>query len=146
MDQRGFRQLDLAAFNGPGHWNDPDMLEIGNGGMSTDAYRTQMSLWSMLPAPLLAGNDLRTMDAATRHILLNRDVIAVDQDPAGKPARRLERQGDVDILVRDMSDGSVVIGLFNRGDAAANATLDWRRIRPESALPSRPATCGRMPR
>ena len=65
MDQRGFRQLDLAAFNGPGHWNDPDMLEIGNGGMSTDEYRTQMSLWAMLPAPLLAGNDLRTMDAAT---------------------------------------------------------------------------------
>lgn len=129
MDKRGFRQLDLATFNGPGHWNDPDMLEIGNGGMSTDEYRTQMSLWAMLPAPLLAGNDLRTMDVATRDILLNREVIAVDQDPAGKPAHRLERQGDIDILVRDMADGSVVVGLFNRGNAAATATLDWRRIR-----------------
>ena len=128
MSQRGFRQLDLAAWSGPGHWNDPDMLEIGNGGMTQDEYRTQMSLWSLLPAPLLAGNDLTSMDAATRDILLNREVIAVDQDPAGKPARRLEKQGDVEVLVRDMSDGSVVIGLFNRGDRSASVHLPWQRV------------------
>jgi alpha-galactosidase len=127
MSQRGFRQLDLSAWSGPGHWSDPDMLEIGNGGMTTDEYRTQMSLWSMLPAPLLAGNDLRTMDAATREILLNREVIAVDQDPAGLPARRLERQGDVEVLVRDMSDGSVVVGFFNRGEQAT-ARLVWEKL------------------
>jgi alpha-galactosidase len=127
MSQRGFRQLDLAAWSGPGHWSDPDMLEIGNGGMSTEEYRTQMTLWSMLPAPLLAGNDLRTMDAATRDILLNRDVIAVDQDPAGHPARRLERQGDVEVLVRDMADGSVVVGFFNRGEQAT-VRLSWTRL------------------
>jgi alpha-galactosidase len=127
MSQRGFRQLELSTWSGPGHWSDPDMLEIGNGGMSTDEYRTQMSLWSMLPAPLLAGNDLRTMDAATREILLNREVIAVDQDPAGHPARRLERQGDVEVLVRDMADGSVVLGFFNRGEKAT-VRLPWRRL------------------
>jgi alpha-galactosidase len=127
MSQRGFRQLDLSAWSGPGHWSDPDMLEIGNGGMSTDEYRTQMSLWSMLPAPLLAGNDLRTMDPATRDILLNREVIAVDQDSAGRPARRLERQGDVEVLVRDMADGSVVVGFFNRGEKAT-ARLSWQTL------------------
>ncbi len=127
MSQRGFRQLELIAWSGPGHWSDPDMLEIGNGGMSADEYRTQMSLWSMLPAPLLAGNDLRTMDATTRDILLNREVIAVDQDPAGHPARRLERQGDVEVLVRDMSDGSVVVGFFNRGEQAT-VRLPWQKL------------------
>jgi alpha-galactosidase len=127
MIQRGFRQLELSTWSGPGHWSDPDMLEIGNGAMSTDEYRTQMSLWSMLPAPLLAGNDLRTMVAATREILLNREVIAVDQDPAGYPARRLERQGDVEVLVRDMSDGSVVVGFFNRGEGAT-VRLPWSKL------------------
>jgi len=127
MSQRGFRQLEISAWSGPGHWSDPDMLEIGNGGMTADEYRTQMSLWSMLPAPLLAGNDLRTMDATTREILLNREVIAVDQDPAGHPARRLERQGDVEVLVRDMSDGSVVVGFFNRGEATT-VRLPWWKL------------------
>jgi len=128
MSQRGFRQLDLGQWSGPGHWNDPDMLEIGNGGMTSDEYRTQMSLWSILPAPLLAGNDLRTMDPATQEILLNRDVIAVDQDPVGNPARRLEKQGEVDVLVRDMADGAVVVGFFNRGNAEAKAVLSWDRL------------------
>jgi alpha-galactosidase len=128
MSQRGFRQLDLGQWSGPGRWNDPDMLEIGNGGMTSDEYRTQMSLWSILPAPLLAGNDLRTMDPATREILLNREVIAVDQDPLGNPARRLEKQGEVDVLLRDMADGSVVVGFFNRGNAEAKAALSWDRL------------------
>lgn len=132
MLQRGLRQLDLGAWSGPGHWSDPDMLEIGNGGMSVDEYRTQMSLWSLLPAPLLAGNDLRTMDAATRDILLNREVIAVDQDPAGHPARRLERQGDVEVLVRDMADGSIVVGFFNRGEQAS-VRLPWEKLGPRFA-------------
>jgi alpha-galactosidase len=127
MSTRGFRQLDLAEWSGPGHWSDPDMLEIGNGGMSADEYRTQMSLWSILPAPLLAGNDLRTMDAVTRDILLNRELIAVNQDPAGKPARRLERHGDVDVLVRDLADGSMVVGFFNRGNQAT-VTLPWSNL------------------
>jgi len=75
----------LSAFAGPGHWNDPDMLEVGNGGMTEEEYRTHFSLWAILAAPLLAGNDLRRMSPADRDILLNREVIAVDQDPLGLP-------------------------------------------------------------
>jgi len=135
MSQRGFRQLDLSAWSGPGHWSDPDMLEIGNGGMTADEYRTQMSLWSLLPAPLLAGNDLRTMDAATKDILLNREVIAVDQDPAGHPARRLDRQGDVEVLVRDMADGSIVVGFFNRGESTT-VRWSWHKLGDRFAHPA----------
>ena len=86
----GFSQAGLEKYAGPGHWNDPDMLEIGNGGMSADEYRTQMSLWAILAAPLLAGNDLSKMDETTKSILMNKEVIAVDQDSlgaAGIPAR-----------------------------------------------------------
>jgi alpha-galactosidase len=83
MADIGFGQAGLARFAGPGHWNDPDMLEVGNGGMNADEYRTHMSLWAILAAPLLAGNDLSTMTPETVALLTNRDVIAVDQDPAG---------------------------------------------------------------
>ena len=68
---------------GPGHWNDPDMLEVGNGGMTTDEYRAHFSLWSMLAAPLIAGNDLRDMKPEIHDILTNKEVIAVNQDPLG---------------------------------------------------------------
>src|SRR5215831_16404432 len=86
MERIGFAHGELAPFAGPGHWNDPDMLEIGNSGMSDTEYRTHMSLWSMLAAPLIAGNDVRSMPPSIREILLNREVIAVDQDAAGKQA------------------------------------------------------------
>ncbi len=85
----GFSQAGLEKYAGPGHWNDPDMLEIGNGGMSADEYRTQMSLWAILAAPLLAGNDLSKMDETTRSILMNKEVIAVDQDTLGAQGFRL---------------------------------------------------------
>ena len=70
----------IESYAGPGHWNDPDMLEVGNGGMTRDEYRTHMALWAILAAPLLAGNDLRSMNAETKELLLNTEVIAVDQD------------------------------------------------------------------
>jgi alpha-galactosidase len=80
MSSNGFTQAGLSRYAGPGHWNDPDMLEVGNGGMKIDGfYRTQMSLWAILAAPLIASNDLRNMTSETHDILLNRDVIAVDQ-------------------------------------------------------------------
>lgn len=106
----GFSQAGLEKFAGPGHWNDPDMLEIGNGGMNADQYRTQMSLWSMLAAPLLAGNDLTKMDETTRSILLNREVIAIDQDPLGKQAHRL---GPPQVWVKDLSGGTKALAIFN---------------------------------
>src|SRR3984957_20322738 len=93
MAEIGFSQAGLARFAGPGHWNDPDMLEVGNGGMTADEYRTHLSLWALLRAPLLAGNDLRTMTDETKSILMNKEVIAVDQDPAGLTVHRMTPQG-----------------------------------------------------
>ena len=87
MEKNGFSQLDITQYPQPGHWNDPDMLEVGNGGMTGDEYRTHMSLWAMLRAPLIAGNDLRQMTGETMSILMNADVIAIDQDPAAKPVQ-----------------------------------------------------------
>jgi len=112
----GFRQLDIAPFAKSGHWNDPDMLEIGNGGMTHGEYRTHMSLWALLAAPLLVGNDLRTMTDETKAILMNTEVIAIDQDPEAKPVKRISQNGKTEVLVRPLRDNSTAIGLFNRGD------------------------------
>jgi len=125
MTKIGFSQAELAAWAAPGHWNDPDMLEIGNGGMTDDEYRTHMSLWSILAAPLLAGNDLRNMTPTILEILTNREVIAVDQDKDGKQGRRIAKSGDQEVWVRPLSGGAQAIGLFNRGDAPAKITAKW---------------------
>ena len=79
----GFAQSGLGKYAGPGHWNDPDMLEVGNGGMNANEYRTHMTLWVILMAPLLASNDLSKMTPETLATLTNRDVVAVDQDKLG---------------------------------------------------------------
>jgi alpha-galactosidase len=123
MSRIGFGQNDLAPYAAPGHWNDPDMLEIGNGGMTDDEYRTHMSLWSLLAAPLLAGNDLRSMSQATKDILLNRDVIAIDQDSLGKQATRIAKDGDQEIWAKSLADGGVAVGVFNLGSTEASVTL-----------------------
>jgi alpha-galactosidase len=129
MSRIGFGQDDLAAHAGPGHWNDPDMLEIGNGGMTDIEYRTHMSLWALLAAPLLAGNDLRDVKPDILSILINRDVIAIDQDPLGRQGRRWRTEGDVEIWMRPLSDGGRAIGLFNRGSAAAQMTLRCEELK-----------------
>lgn len=106
----GFSQAGLEKYAGPGHWNDPDMLEIGNGGMSADEYRTQMSLWAMLAAPLLAGNDLSKMDETTKSILMNREVIAIDQDKLGRQGFRL---GPMQVWARELSGHAKALAIFN---------------------------------
>lgn len=106
----GFSQAGLEKYAGPGHWNDPDMLEIGNGGMNADEYRTQMSLWAVLAAPLLAGNDLSKMDETTKSILMNKEVIAVDQDALGAQGLRL---GPLQVWVRPLAGGAKAVALFN---------------------------------
>ena len=118
LEKIGFRQLDdIASYTKVGHWNDPDMLEIGNGGMTADEYRTHLSLWSLLAAPLLAGNDLRSMSDETKSILTNTDVIAIDQDSDGKPAKRISDAASTAVVViRPLHDGSVAVGLFNRAE------------------------------
>ena len=106
----GFSQAGLERYAKPGHWNDPDMLEVGNGGMNADQYRTQMSLWAMLAAPLLAGNDLSKMDETTQSILMNREVIAVDQDKLGLQGFRL---GPPQVWARTLAAGAKAVAVFN---------------------------------
>jgi len=124
MSLIGFAQAGLAKYAGPGHWNDPDMLEIGNGGMNGDEYRTHMSLWAMLAAPLLAGNDLSKMIPETVAILENRDVIAIDQDPLGIQGDRLWAVGPLEIWSKPLSNGSKAVALFNRGELETPMTLN----------------------
>jgi alpha-galactosidase len=133
----GFSQAGLARFAGPGHWNDPDMLEVGNGGMNADEYRTHMSLWAILAAPLLAGNDLSTMTAETREMLANRDVIAVDQDAAGKQGDRAWAEGPIEVWVRQLADGSRAVGVFNRHPSALAATVDFKALGFSRAVKAR---------
>lgn len=119
---------DLHPYAGPGHWNDADMLEVGNGGMTENEYRAHFSMWAMFASPLIAGNDLRGMDRATAEILLNKEVIAVDQDSLGRPARRVWKDGDREIWARELADGSRAVVLFNRGEVAAKIGVDWPMI------------------
>jgi alpha-galactosidase len=121
----GFSQDRLAPYARPGHWNDPDMLEIGNGHMSDTEYRTHMSLWSMLAAPLIAGNDVRAMPASIRDILTNREVIAIDQDAAGHQARRVWQSGQQEVWSRDLADGDTAVAVFNRAPGDTKITFRW---------------------
>jgi alpha-galactosidase len=129
----GFSQAGLAKYAGPGHWNDPDMLEIGNGGMTDTEYRTHMSLWSMLASPLLAGNDLRTMTPAIHDILTNREVIAIDQDSLGVQATRVWASDDSasvrrEIWTRPLAKGGNAVAVFNRGPDSAQVTVDFAKL------------------
>jgi alpha-galactosidase len=128
MAEIGFGQNGLEKFAGPGHWNDPDMLEIGNGGMNEDEYRTHMSLWCILAAPLIAGNDLSRMTPFTIELLTNREVIAVDQDPAGKQGYRVAQEGPFEVWMKPMADGSKVVGLFNRQRTVEEMTVNFSQI------------------
>src|SRR5713226_9061350 len=125
MSRIGFGQSDLAEWAKPGHWNDPDMLEIGNGGMSETEYKTHMSLWAMLAAPLLAGNDLRSVSPAILETLTNREVIAVDQDKEGKQGKRVWKSGDQEIWTRPLWGKARAVALFNRAKDEAKMTVRW---------------------
>ncbi len=124
----GFGQNGLEKFAGPGHWNDPDMLEVGNGGMKRDEYRTHMALWAILAAPLLAGNDLRSMSPETKELLMNSEILAVDQDAKGVQGRRVWQEGPLEIWVKPLADGSQAVGLFNRSESPTKMTLDFKSI------------------
>jgi alpha-galactosidase len=121
-------QVGLESFAGPGHWNDPDMLEVGNGGMTTSEYRAHFSFWTILAAPLIAGNDVRSMSADTKEILENKEVIAVDQDPLGREGRRISKQGDLEVWGRPLKDGGRAVILFNRGTVDAEVSVTWEQL------------------
>lgn len=116
--------IPLAAYARPGAFNDPDMLEIGNAGLTLAEQRAHFSVWSILAAPLLAGNDLTLMTEETRDILTNSRVIALNQDPLGLQAALVRREGDVDILAKPLAEcGARALVLFNRGEASAEVSV-----------------------
>jgi alpha-galactosidase len=109
------QQAGLAKYSGPGHWNDPDMLEVGNGKLTLAENRAHFSMWAMLAAPLLAGNDLPDMKPEIKEILTNREVIAIDQDRLGKQGTRAYADGEVEGWTRHLSGGAVAVAVLNAG-------------------------------
>jgi alpha-galactosidase len=129
------QNMVLADHAGPGHWNDPDMLEVGNGGMSDTEYRSHFSLWSIMSAPLLIGSDLRDATPETLAILGNEEVIAIDQDKLGIQGRPIATAGGHDVFVKPLSNGDVAVALFNETDQAARIAT----TASAAGLPAAPA-------
>jgi alpha-galactosidase len=126
-------QDGLQTYAGPGHWNDPDMLEVGNPGMTPTEYRSHFVMWCILAAPLMAGNDIMHMTDDTRAILTNREMIAIDQDALGIQGHRVRKDGDMEIWSKQLSDGSRAVALLNRGADEQKMTANWTDIGyPES--------------
>jgi len=121
-------QADLYPYGGPGHWNDPDMLEVGNGKMTITEYRTHFSFWCLLAAPLMAGNDLRAMAPEIREILANKEVIAIDQDSLGMQGRKVFDGGAVEVWMKPLSGAARAVILFNRGSSAAPISVTWEQL------------------
>jgi len=119
---------DLHPYAGPGHWNDPDMLEVGNGGLTPAENRAHFSFWALLAAPLMAGNDLAAMTPQVREILTNREVIAVDQDPLGMQGRKVRDDGAREVWVKPLADGGKAVILFNRGTEESPIAARWEDV------------------
>lgn len=122
-------QVGLEKYAGPGRWNDPDMLTVGNKDMSENEARAHFSMWSMLAAPLMAGNDLRKMTAADQAILTNKELIAINQDVLGKQGFKIEDFGNFEIWQKPLSDGDIAICFFNRETTDKTYDVDWSRIK-----------------
>ena len=119
----------IAQYASPGHWNDPDMLEVGNGGMTDTEYQSHFSLWAIMAAPLIAGNDIRSMTAATKNVLTNADVIAVDQDPLGVQGKPISTSTTLEVWSKKLSGNQTyAVVLFNRTAASASITVTWASL------------------
>jgi alpha-galactosidase len=118
----------LESYAGPGHWNDPDMLEVGNEGLTDTEARAHFSMWCILAAPLIAGNDIRSMTPEIRAILTNKDLIAIDQDPLGIQGRRVKKQGDLEVWSKQLSDGGRAVALLNRTGTEQDMSVAWEEI------------------
>jgi alpha-galactosidase len=126
LDNPSQQHADAAR---PGAWNDPDMLEVGNGKMTDTEYRSHFGLWAIMAAPLIAGNDLRSMTQATKDILMNAEVIAVDQDAAGKQGTRVRADGGLEVWAKPLKQkGTVAVALFNRSEADADVSASWSDV------------------
>ena len=124
----GFGQEGLQRYAGPGHWNDPDFLQIGNHGLDLDEDKTQMTLWSLLAAPLFASADITKLTADQLSVLINREVIAVDQDPMGVQGRRISQVGPVQVWAKPLSGGRTAVGLINSGESPLPASVAFNQI------------------
>jgi alpha-galactosidase len=133
----GFGQAGLSKYAKPGNWNDPDMLEVGNGGMTAVEYRTHMSLWALLAAPLLAGNDLTKMTPQTLAILTNREVIAIDQDKAGRQGDRVHAEGPLEVWAKPLSGAAKAVGLFNLSDQPSYVEVKFSQVGLKGAVKTR---------
>ncbi|MGN6639566.1 MAG: glycoside hydrolase family 27 protein, partial [Mucilaginibacter sp.] len=119
------RQDSIRQYAGPGHWNDPDMLEVGNG-MTYNEDKSHFSLWCMLAAPLMSGNDLHKMSPQTTSILTNKDAIAIDQDPLGVECFKYSLKPDsVETLVRPLANGDLAVCFLNRSDKPQTVNFNW---------------------
>jgi alpha-galactosidase len=133
LSQIGFRQDAAAPYAGPGHWNDPDMLIVGKVGwgnlhpthLTPNEQYTHISLWCLLSAPLLIGCDMTQLDAFTLNLLENDEVLAVDQDPLGREATTIAREGNTRVYAKDLADGAKAVGLFNLGEGDAVVQVKW---------------------
>ncbi len=146
LESVGFRQSGRERWTRPGHWNDTDMLVVGTLGWGPSLRPTRLTpneqmlhlaLWSLQAAPLFIGADLSKLDPLTLALLTNDDVLDVDQDPLGKAARRLWQDGRLEIWARPLADGTVAVGLFNRGLAPNKVTVPWSLIGRAGAQPVR---------
>lgn len=131
----------LRQYAGPGHWNDPDMLEVGNG-MSVSEDRAHFTLWCMMAAPLILGNDITNMTPETLAIITNREMIAVDQDPLGIQGLRLKKDGDLQYWFKPLSDGDWAFCILNTGDEAVTVPVDWTALEVEDELSGRATSFG----
>ncbi|MCD6441631.1 MAG: glycoside hydrolase family 27 protein [Candidatus Marinimicrobia bacterium] len=122
------QQVGLESYAGPGHWNDPDMLEVGNGDLTLEENRAHFSLWCILAAPLMLGNDIRNLSPEVHEILTNKEVIAVDQDILGRQGIKVRDDGDLEVWVKQLHDGSRAVVLFNRSDESAKMTVKWTEL------------------
>ncbi|CAL9154259.1 unnamed protein product [Musa hybrid cultivar] len=128
MTSRADENNRWASYAGPGGWNDPDMLEVGNGGMSTEEYRSHFSIWALVKAPLLIGCDVRTISGDALEILSNSEVIAVNQDYLGVQGKKVFGGGSEEVWAGRLSGGKVAVVLWNRGSSRATITARWSDI------------------
>jgi alpha-galactosidase len=117
--------LDLSTIAHPGAWNDPDMLEVGVGDMTYEESKSHFSLWAMMAAPLILGNDLRHMTPQTLEIISNAEIIAIDQDPLGRQGRRVMQGIDSDIYAKPLTGGAIAVALWNKVNYPLDITLNW---------------------
>lgn len=121
------KQVGLSKYVGPGHWNDPDMMEVGNGGLTDTQNKSHFSLWCMLAAPLICGNDLRSMSPTVKEILTNKELIAIDQDSLGRQGFRWIVTEGIEVWAKPLANGELAICFFNRSNVSRSLHFDWKK-------------------